>query len=112
MNSLMIIFFLSYGLYAFFYNFKFWCIYTILVVLYYYFTQQTFYHSSKCNIGKKINYTAWSTRYDPQVYTTLKLDITKILPYLEKKSEELKDLNEHYKVTTFTIKLLSIVFKK
>ena len=112
MNSLMIIFFLSYGLYAFFYNFKFWCIYTILVVLYYYFTQQTFYHSSKCNIGKKINYTAWSTPYDPQVFTTLKLDITKILPYLEKKSEELKDLNEHYKVTTFTIKLLSIVFKK
>ena len=34
------------------------------------------------------------------------------MPYLEKKSEELKDLNEHYKVTTFTIKLLSIVFKK
>ena len=112
MNSLMIIFFLAYGLYAFFYNFKFWCIYMAFIVLYYYFTQQTFYHSLRCNIGKKINYTAWSTPYDPQIYTTIKLDITKIIPYLEKKSEELKDLNEHYKVTTFVIKLLSIVLKK
>ena len=112
MNSLLIIFFLSYGLYAFFYNFKFWCIYTILILIYYYFTQQTFYHSSRCNIGKKINYTAWLTPYDPQIYTTIKLDITKIIPYLEKKSEELKDIGEHYKVTTFAIKLMSIVLKK
>ena len=112
MNSLMIIFFLSYGLYAFFYNFKFWCIYIALILLYYYFTQQTFYHSLRCNIGKKINYTAWSTPYDPQIYTTIKLDITKIIPYLEKKSEELKDINEHYKVTSFVIKLMSIVLKK
>ena len=25
---------------------------------------------------KKINYTAWLTPYDPQIYTTIKLDIT------------------------------------
>ena len=112
MNSLLIIFFLSYGIYAFFYNFKFWLIYIILLILYYIFTQQTFYHSVKCNIGKKICYSAWSNPYDPQIYTTIKLDITKIIPYLEKKSEELKDLNEHYKVTTFTIKLMSLVLKK
>jgi pyruvate/2-oxoglutarate dehydrogenase complex dihydrolipoamide acyltransferase (E2) component len=113
MNSLLIIFFLSYGIYAFYYNIKFWIIYSICLIIYYYFTQTVFYHSEKCNIGKKICYSAWSTPYDPQVYTTIKLDITKIIPYLEKKSEEdLKDLNEHYKVTTFTIKLMSLVLKK
>ena len=112
MNSLLIIFFLSYGLYAFFNNYKFWVIYSLFLVIYYYFTQQTFYHSLKCNIGKKICYSAWSNPYDPQIYTTVKLDITKIIPYLEKKSEELKELNEHYKVTTFAIKLMSLILKK
>ena len=34
------------------------------------------------------------------------------MPYLEKKSEELKEINEHYKVTTFTIKLMSLILKK
>ena len=112
MNSLLIIFFLSYGLYSFFNNFKFWLIYVILLIIYYIFTQQTFFHSIKCNIGKKICYSAWTNPYDPQIYTMIKLDITKIMPYLEKKSEELKELNEHYKVTTFTIKLLSLILKR
>ena len=43
MNSLLIIFFLSYGIYALFYNFKFWLIYIICLLIYYIFTQQTFY---------------------------------------------------------------------
>ena len=103
MNSLIIIFFLAYGLYAFFNNFKFWLIYTICLVLYYYFTQQTFYHSVRCNIGKKICYSAWSNPYDPQVYTCVKLDITKIIPYLKRKSEELK---EHFTPTIYAIKLM------
>ena len=109
MNSLIIIFFLAYGLYAFFNNFKFWLIYTICLVLYYYFTQQTFYHSARCNIGKKICYSAWSNPYDPQVYTCVKLDITKIIPYLKRKSEELK---EHFTPTIYAIKLMSIIMKK
>jgi len=109
MNSLLIIFFLSYGLYAFFNNYKFWIIYAILLLIYYYFTQQTFYHSSKCNIGKKICYSAWSNPYDPQIYTCVKLDITKILPYLKKKSEELK---EHFTPTIYAIKLMSVIMKK
>ena len=54
------------------------------------------------NISKKINYTSWSNPYDPQTYTTLRLDITKIIPYLKEKSEQIK---RHITPTIFTVKL-------
>ncbi len=52
---------------------------------------------------------SWSTPYDPQTYTHLKLDITKIIPYLKKKSEE---IGEHLTPTIFAIKLMAIILKK
>jgi pyruvate/2-oxoglutarate dehydrogenase complex dihydrolipoamide acyltransferase (E2) component len=61
------------------------------------------------NISKKINYTSWSNPYDPQTYTTLKLDITKIIPYLKEKSEK---INRHITPTIFTVKLMAIILKK
>jgi len=109
MNAILIIFYLSYGLYAFFYNFKFWLLYLILSILYYFVSKYVFAKKSNINISKKINYTSWSNPYDPQTYTTLKLDITKIIPYLKKKEEEIK---VHLTPTIFIIKLMSIVLKK
>ena len=110
MNAILIIFFISYGLYSFFNNFKFWLIYILSIIIYYFISKKKFStNNNKENIPKKINYTSWSNPYDPQTYTTLRLDITKILPYLKKKEEEIK---VHLTPTIFTIKLMSIVLKK
>ena len=109
MNALIIIFFLSYGTYAFFNNFKFWIIYTCFILVYYIIITFKLYTHRQTNISKKINYTSWTNNYDPQTYTTIKLDITKIIPYLKKKSEE---INVHLTPTIFSIKLMSIILKK
>jgi pyruvate/2-oxoglutarate dehydrogenase complex dihydrolipoamide acyltransferase (E2) component len=106
MNSILIIFFLSYGLYAFFNNFKFWIIYIIILIVYYFLTKQ---NQKNINISYKINHTTWSSPYDPHTYTTLKLDITKIIPYLKQKSEQIK---ENITPTIFAIKLMALVLKK
>ena len=109
-NAILIIFFLSYGLYSFFNNFKFWLLYIFFITIYYFIAKKKFSNSTnQTNIPKKINYTSWSNPYDPQTYTTLKLDITKILPYLKKKEEQIK---VHLTPTIFTIKLMSIILKK
>ena len=108
-NAILIIFFLSYGLYSFSYNFKFWLLYIVFIIAYYYFSKYKLSNNDKTNISKKMNYTSWSNPYDPQTYTKLRLDITKILPYLKKKEEEIK---VHLTPTIFTIKLMAIVLKK
>ena len=109
LNAILIIFFLSYGLYSFFNNFKFWLLYIVFITIYYFFSKYKFTNSDQTNIPKKINYTSWSNPYDPQTYTTLRLDITKIIPYLKKKEEEIK---VHLTPTIFTIKLMAIILKK
>ena len=108
-NAILVIFFLSYGLYAYYNNFKFWIIYIFFIVIYYFVTAFKLYTHRQTNISKKINYTSWSNNYDPQTYTTIKLDITKIIPYLKQKSEEIK---VHLTPTIFSIKLMSIILKK
>ena len=108
-NAVIMIFFLSYGLYAFYNNFKFWLIYIISIILYYITTSFIFHTHRQTNISNKINHTSWSNNYDPQTYTTIKLDITKIIPYLKKKSEEIK---VHLTPTIYAVKLMSIILKK
>ena len=109
MNAILIIFFLSYGLYSFFNNSKFWFIYILLIIMYYLIAKFKFSSDNKNDISKKINYTSWSNPYDPQTYATLRLDITKIIPYLKEKSEQIK---RHITPTIFTVKLMAIVLKK
>ena len=109
MNVIIVIFFLSYSLYAFMNNLKFWFIYIILLAIYYYITQYKIINQCRENISRKIFLSAWQNPYDPQTYTTMKLDITKIIPYLKKKSEEIK---EHLTPTIYTIKLMAIILKK
>ena len=109
MNCILIIFFLSYGIYAFFHNFKFWIIYVFCILIYYIIISYKLYTNKQTNISKKINYTSWTNNYDPQTYTTIKLDITKIIPYLKQKSEE---IGVHLTPTIFAVKLMSIILKK
>ena len=109
MNAILIIFFISYGFYSFFNNARFWFIYFLFIAIYYIFAYITFSKNETKNTSKKINYTSWSNPYDPQTYTTLKLDITKIIPYLKQKEEQIK---VHLTPTIFTIKLMSIILKK
>ena len=61
------------------------------------------------NISNKINSSEWHNIHDPDTYTTIKLDITKIVLYLMKKSEEIK---ENITPTIFAIKLMAIILKK
>ena len=110
MNSILVIFFLSYGLYSFFNNFKFWIIYIIFISIYCIvkkYIQKN--DNNNKNISNKINASAWPNIHDPDTYTTIKLDITKIVPYLKKKSEEIK---ENITPTIFAIKLMAIILKK
>ena len=79
------------------------------IIIYYIIITYKLYTHKQTNISKKINYTSWSNNYDPQTYTTIKLDITKIIPYLKKKSEEIK---VHLTPTIFAVKLMSIILKK
>ena len=109
MNSLLIIFFLSYGLYAFFNNFKLWIIYIIFISLFFFISKKIQENEKNMNISNKINHTTWSNIHEPDTYTTVKLDITKIVPYLKKKSEQIK---ENITPTIFTIKLMAIILKK
>ena len=109
MNAILIIFYLSYGLYSFVNNYKFWLFYILFIIIYYFITKYKFSTKDITNISKKLNYTSWSNPYDPQTYTTLRLDITKIIPYLKKKEEEIK---VHLTPTIFIIKLMAIVLKK
>ena len=108
-NAFKMIFLLSYGMYAFYHNFKFWIIYVSFIIIYYIIASYKLYTYKQTNISKKINYTSWTNNYDPQTYTTLKLDITKIIPYLKKKSEE---IGVHLTPTIYSIKLMSIILKK
>ena len=81
----------------------------IFIIIYYIIITFKLYTHRQTNISKKINYTSWSNNYDPQTYTTIKLDITKIIPYLKKKSEEIK---VHLTPTIFAVKLMAIILKK
>ena len=109
MNAFFLLFFASYGIYALFHNITFWLIYIILICVYYFITEHSLGKGINDFIRRKISIATWSNSFDPQMYTDFKLDITKIEPYLEKKSQE---LSEKITLTIFSIKLMSIVLKK
>ena len=61
------------------------------------------------SVRRKIQIGTWGKSFDPQTYSKVKIDITKIEPYLEKKSTE---IGEKVTLTIYAIKLMSIVLKK
>jgi hypothetical protein len=109
MNALLVIFFISYGIYSLFNNFKFWIIYITLIGLYYYITQVKFFHSAYDSLRRRISIATWGPPTDPQTYAKVNLDITKMENYLEEKS---KEIGERITITTFVIKLMSLVLRK
>lgn len=109
MNSLIVIFLISYGLYALFNNFIFWIIYILLIGLYYYLTQVKFFQTKWNTLRKKIIIATWGAHTDPQIYADIKLNITKMEEYLEIKS---KEVGEKITLTVYIIKLMSMVLKK
>ncbi|MCQ2816337.1 MAG: 2-oxo acid dehydrogenase subunit E2 [archaeon] len=106
MNALLVIFFITYGIYSFFNNINFWLIFLTLVLTYIYTTQM---FKAKEYLSRKVSIATWSAPYDPQTYTSIKLNITKVVPYLEKISAEIGD---KITLTIYTIKLMAIILKK
>ena len=109
MNTILVFFFIAYGIYCLFYNITFWMIYVTLVSTYLYLTQFLFFRNSMNTIRRKVSIATWGEATDPQTYVKIKLDITKMEHYLEEQS---KLLNEKITITVYVIKLLSIVLKK
>jgi hypothetical protein len=109
MNALLVIFFVAYSIYAFFNNFKFWLIYIALMALYIYLTQVRFLNSSLNSLRKRIQIATWGAPNDPEIYGKLKLDITKMEPYLEELS---KEIGEKITITIFVIKLIALAMRK
>ena len=109
MNALICLFFITYGIYAMFNNIRFWLIYISLLALYYYLTQVKYFNTAISSIRRKIIVALWGPLNDPQLYAKVKLDITKIEPYLAEKSQE---IGEKLTLTIFIIKLISMVLKR
>lgn len=109
MNALIYIFLITYGVYALFNSITFWLVYITLLALYYYITQVKYFKTPYLSNRRKVMVASWGPLNDPQIYAKLKLDITKIEPYLAEKS---KETGQKITLTVYIIKLLSIVLNK
>ena len=109
MNAILVIFFISFFCYCLFNNIKFIIIYFSLIGLYTYLTQFVMFSNVINSVRRKIQIGTWGKSFDPQTYSKVKIDISRIEPYLEKKSKEIGD---KITLTIYAIKLMSIVLKK
>jgi hypothetical protein len=109
MNAILVIFFISFISYCIFNNIKFIIIYLSLIGLYTYLTQFVLFKNIFNSVRNKIQIGSWGKSFDPQTYSKVKIDISRIEAYLEKKS---KEVGEKITLTTYVIKLMSIVLKK
>ena len=109
MNTILIVFFITYIFYSFFYSQTFLLLFIFFLLIYFYLTQIQLGSYQHEFLRRKITIATWSDPFDPQTYTHLKLNITKIVPYLEKIS---KKINAKITVTVYTVKLMSIILKK
>ena len=109
MNALLIIFILSYFYYAFYYEFGFILIFITITFLYTLLTQFIFFKTPYNGMRNKMTVATWGETTDPQIYGKVKLNLTKMEPYLEKLSAK---INVKVTLTIFSIKLVSIVLSK
>lgn len=109
MNALIIIFLLSYFVYAAFNNARFLIIYFSLIAIYYYLTQVKFFQNAFNSLRRKIQIATWGSPFDPQIYGKLKINLNQVEPYLEEIS---KEIGEKVTLTIYIIKLISLVLKK
>lgn len=109
MNALIILFIFSYALYAFNYSMITLLVFAFLVIVYTVLTQVVFFKTPFTHMRNKVTVASWQSPSDPQIYAKIKLDVTKISEYLEKRS---KEEGKKMTLTLFSIKLLSMVIKK
>lgn len=109
MNAILVIFYISFLSYSLCNNIKFIIIYLALIGLYTYITQFKLFKDVVNSARRKIMIGTWTKSFDPQVYSKVKIDISKIEPYLEQKS---KEIGEKLTLTIYAIKLISILLKK
>lgn len=109
MNALLVIFFISYTIYAFVHNRLFMLVYFVLLGIYYYLTQIKFFKTNLNGPRTKSCIATWGGQTDPFTYVKVKLNISKIEKYLEEQS---KTLLNKITLTTFVIKLMSLALKK
>ena len=109
MNAILVIFFISFLCYSIFNNIRFIIIYLTLTILYTYLTQFVLFKNVINSVRRKIQIATWEKSFDPQTYSKVKIDISKIEPYLLKKSKEVGD---KVTLTIYAIKLMSIVLRK
>ena len=109
MNALIVIFFLSYFIYALMNKITFVLIYLILIGLYHYFTHIKYFKNAFNSIRVKTCIGTWGAHTDPQTYVKIKLNFAKTEKYLEEKS---KEIGEKVSLTVFVIKLISIALTK
>jgi hypothetical protein len=109
MNAFIVFFIFTYGVYALFNNLMFWFIYILLVGIYFFITQFKYFKSIYNSIRRKLIVATWGTNNDCQIYSKVKIDITKMQDYLNKKSEE---AGEKITLTIYAIKLLALIINK
>jgi len=102
-------FFITYLLYSLHVNLTFYLIYILLVGLYTYITQFVILKTPFNHMRNKVTVASWNSPCDPQFYGQIKIDVSKIEPYLEKIS---KETGKKFTFTLFSIKLISILINK
>lgn len=109
MNAILVIFYISFLSYSLCNNLKFIIIYMSLIALYTYITQFQLFKNVVNSTRRKIMIGTWTKTFDPQLYSKVKIDISKVEPYLEQKS---KEIGEKLTLTIYAIKLISIMLKR
>ena len=109
MNTLLVVFFLSFTLYSVLNKLSFLIMYLLIIAIYYYLTQRLFFKTPYNSIRNKITIGTWSAQTDPMSYVKIKLDITRMEKFIEK---ECSQSGEKITLTMFVIKLMSIALKK
>ena len=109
MNTLLVVFFLSFTLYSVLNKLSFLIMYLLIIAIYYYLTQRLFFKTPYNSIRNKTTIGTWSAQTDPMSYVKIKLDITRMEKFIEK---ECSQSGEKITLTMFVIKLMSIALKK
>lgn len=111
MNALIVIFIISYLLYSFSYDWKFLGIFLSLTAVYHVLTQTNLILKSEFKgFRNKFTVATWYSPDDPHIYGKVKLNIKRMMPYLERKAKE-SNL-EKITITLFTIKLIALLLNK
>lgn len=109
MNALIILFIISYLLYAFNCDLSFIYLYLGLIFVYTVFTQYVFCKTPFNSFRNKTTVSSWGSPNDSHLYGKVKLNVTEIESYLETLSNK---LGKKITFTIYSIKLLSIILSK